>query len=355
MSLDRLIEQAAAALAKAPVDHWEVYASEGEALTIGVRDGQVDKFQASSSVAAAFRVLVGGRMGFAYLHGEGAEATQAAVNQAVAAAAAADPIPELSLPGPAGDLPEVASYDPMVLEESEPDRIERARRLAAAALEADPRVKKVQPAQVTSGAGQARLVNSLGLNVSHRATSVGAMVAVMAGENGEQEQGYEGESARFLADLDVEKVGRMAGLRAAGALGGKPVGDGRYDIVLENGVVADFLGILAPSFTGDNIYKGRSLLAGRLGEQVVGQVLTLVDDAHYPKGPGSTPFDGEGTPTGQTVLLDQGRLSNFVYDRLYGALAGKASTGNAARGGVGAPPRPGLQQPDSQTGPGQSG
>jgi PmbA protein len=168
------------------------------------------------------------------------------------------------------------------------------------------------------------------------------MATAVAEADGEQEEGWDGQSRRFWSDLDLEAVGAEAGRKAAAFLGAGPVADGRYEVILTSEVAADFLDLLASSLMGDNLVKGRSLLAGRLGQQVVSPLVTIVDDGLMPRGLGSALFDDEGTPQGTKALIDQGVVKGFVFDRLWGARQGQASTGNAVRGSLKAPPGVGF-------------
>ncbi|CAO0819841.1 hypothetical protein DFAR_1140009 [Desulfarculales bacterium] len=66
----------------------------------------------------------------------------------------------------------------------------------------------------------------------------------------------------------MEAVGCTAGKKAGTCLGAGPVPDGRYDVILQNEVVADFLELMVSSLLGDNVVKGRSFLANRWGQNI---------------------------------------------------------------------------------------
>jgi PmbA protein len=120
------------------------------------------------------------------------------------------------------------------------------------------------------------------------------------------------------------------------------VADGRYTVVLEPHVAADFLELLAASLLGDNLAKGRSLLASHLDKQVVSPLVSIIDDGLMPRGLGSAAFDDEGTPQSRKALVSEGVVRGFVFDRLWGARRGQASTGNAVRPSLKAPPGVGF-------------
>jgi PmbA protein len=103
---------------------------------------------------------------------------------------------------------------------------------------------------------------------------------------------------------------------------------------------ATVLGLpLMQAVNGRNVYRGVSPLAGRLGEQVFDDRLTVVDDATIGGRPGSGSRDDEGVPTQRTVLVDGGVPRRFLYDLRTAAQAGTQSTGNGSRG-LFSPPSP---------------
>ena len=97
-----------------------------------------------------------------------------------------------------------------------------------------------------------------------------------------------------------------------------------------------FGGVLFHEMTGhgleaDHIQKGASVYAGKLGEQVAQPLLSAYDDGRLPHEWGSDAIDDEGTPTQKTLVLEEGRLVSFLYDRLRAERDGVASTGNGRR------------------------
>ncbi|MDP3050193.1 MAG: metallopeptidase TldD-related protein, partial [Eubacteriales bacterium] len=77
---------------------------------------------------------------------------------------------------------------------------------------------------------------------------------------------------------------------------------------------------------------GRSLFAGRMGERVASDLVTIVDDGTLPGGINSGPCDGEGVPTSRTVVIEHGVLTSFLHNTYTAAKDGLVSTGNGVRG-----------------------
>jgi PmbA protein len=171
----------------------------------------------------------------------------------------------------------------------------------------------------------------------------------VAEESGESEMGWDFDAGHFFNDLDAEKVGRSAGRRALERLGGKRIPTGVYPVLMRNHVVSEFLSLLAHSFFADQVQKGKSALKGRQGEKFFSPLLTIVDDGLYSKGVSTAPIDGEGMPSQRTVLVTQGELTHYLYDR-YWSNRGKlsspgsrvGSTGNSRRHGIKSPPGVGI-------------
>ena len=92
---------------------------------------------------------------------------------------------------------------------------------------------------------------------------------------------------------------------------------------------------IADMLSADNVQKGRSLFAEKVGTEVAAKAFTLIDDGRLKGGFSTAPIDGEGVATQTTPLIVDGALKTYLYDS-YTARKGKAkSTGNRTRGGYG--------------------
>ena len=80
------------------------------------------------------------------------------------------------------------------------------------------------------------------------------------------------------------------------------------------------------------IYRHESFLAGKLGEKVAGENVTVIDDGKMPGLFGSSPFDDEGVPSRRTVVIERGVLKNYLLNTYAARKLGMKTTGNASRG-----------------------
>ena len=108
------------------------------------------------------------------------------------------------------------------------------------------------------------------------------------------------------------------------------------------------------ALSAEAVQKGRSLFAGRVGEQVAAAQVRLVDDGLHPDGMASAPFDDEGVPHELTPLIEEGVLRGFLHNSYTARRegGGARSTGNASRGSYRAAPGRGADQSGARPGSG---
>jgi PmbA protein len=103
-------------------------------------------------------------------------------------------------------------------------------------------------------------------------------------------------------------------------------------VIFDPVTAPSLVGHIAACVNGYSIYRETSYLAGRLGDGIANELVTIVDDGRLPGGLGSKPFDGEGLPTRRNVVVERGRLATYLLDSYSARKLGAESTGNAARG-----------------------
>jgi len=151
------------------------------------------------------------------------------------------------------------------------------------------------------------------------------------GESMERDAWY--HSARSLALLEPpEQIGRTAAARALRRLNPVKVATQNVPVVFEPRVAASLLENLFEAVHGMMIYRHESFLAGKLGEKVASEKLSLIDDATIPGLFGTSPFDDEGVASRRTVVLERGVLKSYLLNTYAARKLGMKTTGNASRG-----------------------
>lgn len=318
-------------------DGWEIFCSSSRGVSIEARDGAVDALKARSGRGIGVRTISGGRPGFSFSTVFSEEALTEMVSNAVSSGAHTDVDKFLVLPGPAGagavDAADLDIYDPGVDDVPEQEKIDCALAIEEAAMARDPRVKRVRKAAFGETVSATRIVNSLGVDESVSATYYTGSVTAVAESDGESQMGWEMTTSHKRASIDPAFIGESAADRATALLGGRKIKGVKCPAVLEYSVVCDLLGSLSGSFLGDNVAKGKSMLADKLGERVASTMVNILDDGLLRGGWSTSVFDGEGVGRQRTPLVTDGVCGNFLYDTYWAGREGKASTGNASRGG----------------------
>ncbi len=199
------------------------------------------------------------------------------------------------------------------------------------AISLDPRVKRVSEAVYSDGAGQVEIYNSRGLGVDYQRSVAYGVLETIAEAGTEMQSGFAFTHGRDMDALDLDAVAHEAVENAAGLLGASRVPTARVPVVLHPHAAAMILGILSSAFSADAVLKGRSLLAGRVGQPVASELVTITDDARLPDGLASRPFDGEGVPSRRTELIQQGTLRGYLHNTYTARRSGDRSTASAVR------------------------
>ncbi len=323
-------------------DGFEISFGSSRNLNIEVKEGKIDTFRCSTPVGVSIRVLLSGGMGFSYSTSMDEAALSLMVENAVMGARNQTPDRDNSFP-----LPEVYPVIEGMLDEGlssvpEREKIGCAMELERLALAADTRVKRVRKASYGETVFEVGIVNSLGVSGSYRGSAISCSVSAVAEEGDESQLGWDfGFSNRF-SGIHVDAVAAKAAAKAVSLLGAIKISTVRCPVVLDNYVASEILEVLAPSFLAENIRKGKSMLAGKLGEELFAGILRIRDDGTLHGGMATAPFDAEGTPHRNTLLVDKGQLKSFLYDTYSARKDGVSSTGNAVSGGTKSPPRLGV-------------
>jgi PmbA protein len=150
------------------------------------------------------------------------------------------------------------------------------------------------------------------------------------------ERDYWYTSARAASKLESpEEVGRRAAERAVRRLNPRKIPTQKAAILFEPRTARSLLSDLFDAVNGGAIYRHASFLAGKLGEKIAAESLTVIDDATLPGLFGSSPFDDEGVICRRTVVVDKGVLKSYLLNSYSARKLGLKSTGNASRGVTG--------------------
>jgi TldD protein len=209
-------------------------------------------------------------------------------------------------------------------------------KIDAAARARDPRVVQVS-ASLLGSWSVVEILRGDGTRVRDIRPLVRLNVQIVTEKNGRRETGFHGLGGRTMYDrlfedatwdraIDIALNQSLTNLDAVDAPAGEMtvvLGPGWPGVLLHEAV--------GHGLEGDFNRKGTSAFSGRIGERVAAPGVTVVDDGSLDQRRGSLTVDDEGTPTGRTVLIEDGILKGYMQDRLNARLMGVAPTGNGRR------------------------
>ena len=341
MSLEDAARRAVEAALGAGASDAEAWAEESTSRRIRVYGGEVESLSDAGGRGVGVRAFAGGRSGYAYGTDMSDEGVEEVARSARGAAEVADEDEYAGLPDENGTSeldglasPEFGAWSTARKVELalEVERTARARR----------GVSQVENAVYSDSEGSVALANSRGFAASYSATQAWAYASAFAGEGADLMTGLGVDLARDPAALDAQAIGTEAADRALALVGARQPESRRCPVVLDAFVTASFVGFIGSMLSADAVQRGRSLFAGREGDEVAGPVLALADDATADGGPSTAPFDGEGSATRRTPLIEGGRLLGFLYDARSARKDGRSTTANASRASYRSPPSVGA-------------
>ncbi len=338
-TIDRLLGSSL----RGKVDDADIYLEYRISEELVLEEGAVKKASRHVSQGAGVRAQAGTRTGYAHTDDISIRNLEEAARQARAIAAEASASAVVAVPnGRPHDLYALAEA-PIAADLTRKLDLLRAADQAARAW--DPRVRQVI-ASITSEDVIVFVVTAAGWTVGDIRPLTRLNVTVIAEDGAKREIGTYGGGGRVAFDWFLEgdrwkrfaqEAARQAGLKLAAV----EAPAGAMTVVLGPGWPGILLHeAIGHGLEGDFNRKGVSAFAGRLGQKVASELVTVVDDGTIPNRRGSLNVDDEGTPTSRNVLIYRGVLCSYMQDKLNARLMGMKATGNGRRESYAHPPMP---------------
>ncbi len=315
-----------------PGEEVEAYLARSRTTNVRAYQGEIESLSSAEPVGAGVRVVAGGRQGFAWAGTLDEGVLKETLEEARDNAAFGQPDEHAGVARPDGVAPpglELVRAE--LLETPTAAKVELALDLERASLARDPRVTGVRVAMYSDSYGEVAVATTTGIAVASAAGICYLAVSPLVEDGGDTQIGSGMTAGRAPSDLDPERAVTDGVARATRLLGATKPSSRRVTVVFDPEVTADLLGILGGTLSGDAVLKGRSFFAGREGQLVAADTVTLISDPTDPGAFDAGQVDGEGLSRRRVPLIEAGSLCGFLYDTASGRRAGRASTGSASR------------------------
>lgn len=309
----------------------EVFLRHSSSIKAESRDGEVNAIEQATGSGLALRVISDGRLGFSYSNSF--ENVKQVADDALVAMKFTQPDEFLDLPGAQAGYPDMDNRDPEIAGMTAKRAIEYAISVERAARDYDKRVNRVRKASATFGNAEVMVVNSLGLSHGYGSTSAGASISLAAEEGGDSQMGWGFDYGRSIKEVDFIAAGEEGARRAVQMLSAQKARTARVNLVLDSSVAVDFLSVLGSMMSAENVQKNKSLLAKRMDDKILNDIICIVDNPLLPESPSRKPMDAEGVAARSNILVEAGVLKGFMHNTHTARKAGTVTTGNAVRAG----------------------
>jgi len=317
---------------KLGVEGVEVYIVQSQDLSIEVANGEIETLKNAESKGVGIRVFKDTGVGYSFSSDFSNNALEMVLHQAIANSAIVEKDPFNKMPEEIFKYPKLDLYDPEIVSTVLDDKINIAKEIELAAKAEDKRVTITENSTYQDSVYSITIVNSNDLEAVYEGTYCGAYGFLVGEENGDSQTGFSVQFGLKYNQLDPQKIGKEAAQKAVRMLGAKEISTQKATVVLDPYVVTNFLSVLSPALSAESVQKGKSIFAGKIGEAVATNGVSLIDDGIMPGGILSSPFDGEGVICQKTILIDKGNLNTFLHNTYTAAKDNVKSTGNGTRG-----------------------
>lgn len=312
---------------------YEIYYMSNEELSVDTLNKEPNSFSAGVSGGICFRALHDGKMGYASTELMEEDEMKSLVRRARANAEANEKADTVGIFGGSESYAtlENQGFAPAGAAELKRLTKELAEEIYAAS-------DKVTGGTATYGitAGfEVRLSNSHGLDLSTKCGINAIQLGAVICDDGKYENEY--NIKELKGDVDLKALAKKtvddAILKANAGL----VETGKYNVVLDAKQMRTILSVYSSAFSAKMAQMGMSLLAGKEGEKIASDIVTITDDPMREGVSIQTNFDAEGVAAFRKSVVEGGVLKTLLHNRETAAIAGVESTANASKGSYASP------------------
>ncbi len=333
MNFDKIKSAVISAAKLHGIEEYEIYYMSDESLSVETLKDEISSFSSGASGGLCFRCAIDGKMGYASTEYIVPEEMERLVLTAKENAKSIEKEDISGIFAGSDSYAKITASE--YVKPSAAELKEVALKIQKETYGADERVTDgTQSAAMTFGV-TVRIFNSHGLDLCN---SVGTSVVyaapiVKVGE--ESESNF--EMKKYTPEIDTEAISKKAVSDALEKIGASSVGSGKYNVIISGDEMRGLLSAFSPAFSAKNAQLGLSLLAGKEGEKIAADIVTLTDDPMRKGYDIVTPFDAEGVAAYKKAVIENGVLKTLLHNRETAIKANTESTGNASKGGYSAP------------------
>jgi len=293
---------------------------------------KVEATKTGTIVGLGIRGVLGKRIGFYSVSSLDSRDIDAAVESCLnIAKASSEDSDWRSLPTKYGKASVEKVYDRKIPQLSARDIVEQVRIAIDTVSEVNKAVS-VTRGYISASVSHDAISNSHDCNLERKETNVSSWISVKVGEAEGKGAAREYSESRDWKGLNMEDMAGSVAERAVKMTKAKPLPNGKVPVVWRNDTFASIVdAMLTRTITADAVQRNRSPWAGKVGQPIASEDVTIIDDGRRPGGLGTRAFDDDGALQRRTPIIEKGVLRGFLYDTYTANKENRPSTGNAHR------------------------
>lgn len=333
MDFEGMKECLLAAARRAGLTEYEIYATSTAEINAETLRHEISSFSSGESGGISFRCIVDGKMGYASSELMTEAEMEVLVDRAIDNARCIESDDEVEIYAGSEKYEQVNAPSPVLADAA--TLKDWALSLEQKAYDAHPSVSDGTQAAAVAFESRIMLCNSHGLYLTNHVGASGVYVDAVIKQEDEAVSAFEMRGGNDASDFDG--LAELAVKRARAKLGADKLASGSMDCVISGRQMRSLLSAFWSMLSAKMVQNGMSLLAGKLGEAIASDKVTVSDDPRRAECAIQTSFDGEGVATYRKNVIESGVLKTYLYDLTTAKKDGVASTGNGQRGSYTSP------------------
>ncbi len=329
MDFSSIKEIIAKATSEMGIEKYEIYYTCSEEMSTGTLNHELNAVSSGLSSGVGFRCIVGGHMGYASTSLFEESEIEELVCRAASNAQAIENDDEVFIFEGSNEYENVTVPAPISVDTGTLKVV--VLDLAGRTYAQSDKVIDGTQCAAFAETYEVHLYNSNGLELSNRVGICGTYADAVVQEGEEVQDAF--KFVEGLSSDNLEDAASGAVERALDKMGAELIETGKYNIVIDGKQMGSILSVFSSAFSAKNARLGMSLLAGKEGEMIASECVSIIDDPMRDGSSMQTPFDGEGVAAHKKYVIKNGRLETLLYDLAEAKLVNKTTTGNGQRHG----------------------
>ncbi|HEY8365142.1 MAG TPA: TldD/PmbA family protein [Haloplasmataceae bacterium] len=333
MNFDLLIQKAKAN----NISEIEIYYQHNQGLNISLFNGIVDKNVLHNTTGIAVRGIYNGQMGYVSSENLNDDNIDYIIQKLIDNANILTSKEKSFIYEGSENYPQIKKIEANFSEISPQEKIDLLKRLENAIKAKDPRITSVGNCIYRETKVDTIIQNSKGLYLKKSNSYCMIYASAVAKDNSDVKSNGDYLIVNDFKEIDIDKLATNIVNKAVSLLNAQPIESKKYPVILENEVFASILGAFQSMFTGEAVLKKMTLLKDKLGQKIVSDMITIIDDPLSDEAFSQDAFDDEGVACYRKEIVTNGVLNTFLHNLKTAHALNAKSTGNGFKQGLNSP------------------